>query len=449
MATSSALDYTYVYPFPSRVEQRGTGLGLELATCDARREHPHFFEGKLRRPRETAQMLLVLTKIVGTHFFRPAPSSLDPVVTSNEAMLRFEGFSGCCGVYARVDMPPESFHSDLQGRGTTNVDFNIPMRAALARLRDQDDVRLAVGRDAVTLEKAGGDGVVEKKVKLPVRWVKGFSEVQRYQPGLRLKLEVLGAEARRFLRGLPNNSPKRQSFVAQTGSTLRLNQRGGPGAVGFYGTHRVKVLEPLAPILKSLRIWSDDATGVSAWEAVLESGRLFLLISPELYRGFSGEGQALSDLATGRWEGAIKSVQAALKWQNQIDASKLAAELKLPEDQVSAALTALGARGLAGYDVNTRSFFHRELPFDLGKIEQQQPRLKGARKLLDNDQVKILTRHEDGGADVEVMGADVAHFVRLREEGDKCTCPWYSKHQGKRGPCKHVLAARMLAGGEA
>jgi len=58
------------------------------------------------------------------------------------------------------------------------------MRAALARLGDQDDVRLAVGRDAVTLEKAGAGSVVEKKVKLPMRWVKSFSEVQRYQPGL-------------------------------------------------------------------------------------------------------------------------------------------------------------------------------------------------------------------------------------------------------------------------
>lgn len=447
MATSKALDYTYVYPFPSRVAQQGTGRGLELATCDLRREHPHFFDGKLRHPRETAQMLLVLSQIVGTHFFKPVPANLDPVVTSNEAMLRFEGFSGCCGVYARIDMPPEGFQRDFQGRGTTNVDFNTPMRSALARLRDQDDVRLAVGRDALTLEKEGGESVVEKKVKLPLRWVKSFSEVQLYQSGLQLKLEIPGAEARRFLRGLPKNSPKRECFIVQTGSTLRLTQRDGPGAVGFYGTHRVKALEPLAPVLKSLRIWSDEATGVSAWEAVLESGRLFLMISPELYRGFSGEGQALSDLATGQWQGAIKRVQASLKWQNQLEPSKLAAELKLPEEQVSAALTALGARGLAGYDVNAGAFFHRELPFDLGKVEQQQPRLKSAHKLLDEGKVTLLKQHEDGGADVEVIGTDVAHFIRLRAEGDKCTCPWYSKHQGQRGPCKHVLAARMLVDG--
>ena len=26
---------------------------------------------------------------------------------------------------------------------------------------------------------------------------------------------------------------------------------------------------------------------------------------------------------------------------------------------------------------------------------------------------------------------------------DRCTCPWWGKHRGTRGPCKHVLAARM------
>ena len=64
-------------------------------------------------------------------------------------------FSGCCGVYARVDLPPESFESDLQQRGTTNVDFNDPMRAALNRLRDREEVRLSVGRDEVALSARG------------------------------------------------------------------------------------------------------------------------------------------------------------------------------------------------------------------------------------------------------------------------------------------------------
>ncbi len=98
----------------------------------------------------------------------------DPVVTCNEGAVRFEGFSGCCGVYARVDLDERAFQGDLYRTGTTNVDFNNPMRAALTRLRDDEETRLAVGADEVVLSR-GADSVVEKKVKLPIRWIKGFS----------------------------------------------------------------------------------------------------------------------------------------------------------------------------------------------------------------------------------------------------------------------------------
>ena len=92
-----------------------------------------------------------------------------------------EGFSGCCGVYARVDLPSDFFEGECHGRGTTNVDFNQPMRNALMRLRDNEDVRFAVGQDEVAFSK-GNKKTIEKKVKLPLRWIKGFSEVQAYQP---------------------------------------------------------------------------------------------------------------------------------------------------------------------------------------------------------------------------------------------------------------------------
>jgi hypothetical protein len=32
---------------------------------------------------------------------------------------------------------------------------------------------------------------------------------------------------------------------------------------------------------------------------------------------------------------------------------------------------------------------------------------------------------------------------RVRIESGECTCPWWFDHRGSRGPCKHVLAARI------
>lgn len=190
MSAAAQVDYTYRYPMPSFVGRARGEFGLFLATCDAAQQSPYFFSGLMRQPGSTAKMLLALSSVVRSHFYVPLNSlMLDPVVTCNEQMIRFEGFSGCCGVYARVDLESDAFDADLRLRGTTNVDFNDPMRASLAGLRDGDEARLAVGTEGVTLE-TGEETVFEKKVALPARWIKGFNEVQCYQRALQLRFAV-------------------------------------------------------------------------------------------------------------------------------------------------------------------------------------------------------------------------------------------------------------------
>jgi hypothetical protein len=445
---SAAVDFTYRYPFASSLLRSDAGLGLCLATCGVKHDHPYFFDGRLREPRVVGDMLLVLSQVVRTHFFMPRPRLLDPVVTSSQSMIRFEGFSGCCGVYARADLPAEAFDAEIKDHGTTNVDFNDPMRAALTRIRDDDKVRLSVGAGEVAL-KRGEESVIEKKVKLPVRWIKGFSEVQQYQPELSLKLEASASEGRRFLRSLPSGQgPKHSCYVVPVGRGLRLSSRSVQGSVPISGTNRVRVLEPLMRSARSLRVWADDTADTSAWEILFATGRFFLMLSPDLYRGFSGEGQSLQKLASEQRESALHAVRNRLAWQDQIDTHAVAKHAGFAVEEVEVALALLGSRGLAGFDVSTGRYFHRELPFDLGQVEKLQPRLQGARKLLAEDRVEVLTRLADGGADVAVGGTNVTHHVRLRSDGDRCTCPWFSKYQGKRGPCKHILAASILVDDE-
>src|SRR5207344_2916132 len=107
-----------------------------------------------------------------------------------------------------------------------------------------------------------------------------------------------------------------------------------------------------------------------------------------------------------------------------------------------AALSVLGARGLVGYDLAESQYFHRELPFDLSRVEMLQPRLKEARKLLERQGVQIVKQAGDR-IEALVAGSGVEHRVRLSAEGARCTCPWFAKHQGQRGPCKHVLALQI------
>jgi hypothetical protein len=458
MGAALKLDYTYRYAHPSQMTKAGQVLGLRLATFGGTgteaAEHPFFFDGRMRQPHVVANMLLTLAKVVSTRFWMPLnPVLLDPVVTSNEELLRFEGFSSCCGVYARADLEAPTFDSDIQGRGTTNVDFNSAMRGSLAQIRQSDTVRLGVGAEGVHLTRSD-QAIVEKKVKLPVRWIKGFTEVQAYLPDLEPRFTIPVAEAVRFVRGLPRGgNPKQASWVTELGRGLRLSQRETKGAVRITGPDRIRILEPMLLHAKELSVWADDNSAVSAWEVIFTTGRFSILISPELSRGFSGEGQVLERLAGVDSADSLPPVKAALRWQARIDAADIAACSGLSDAQVESALAVLGTRGLVGFDLARRAYFHRELPFDMAKVESLHPRLLDARKLVAEKRVRIVSQTgagDDLRAEAYVQGTDVEHRVRLQPdpEGDKCTCPWYGKHQGDRGPCKHVLAVRIVLQGD-
>jgi len=455
MSAATSLAYAYRYPFASGLSMAGGLGGLRLATSGGAAPNPHFFSGRLRYPREVADQLLTLSQVVASRFYLPGLARLvDPVVTANDGVLRFEGFSSCCGVYARCDLSASALDTDLHGRGTTNVDFNSAMRTALSRVRADDKVALSVGAEHVTL--AGNEGeVVEKKVALPVRWLKAFTEVQAYQPSLGLRFEISVGEARQFVRSLPRGGgPRQPSWVTPAGRGLRLSQRESKGAVRVMGTDRLRLMEGLMSGAQGLRVWDDPATGTSAWEVLFRTGRFMLLISPEVWRGFSGEGQALTALAGRDWEHALPRVRAELAWQARVDANAVAGRTGLSRVQVDGALAVLGARGLVGYDISESAYFHRELPFDLEAVEALQPRLRDARRLIAEGGLRVIERQDEGDqltAIVMVPGTEVEHRVQLTPAasgGDRCTCPWYAKNQGQRGPCKHVLAARLMIEGD-
>jgi hypothetical protein len=443
-----AVDYTYRYPFASELASIPHGNRLRLATCGGAAEHPYFFQGRLTRPKQTADLLRGLVQIVQSRFHVP-PAMLarilllaDPVVTSSEDVLRFEAFSACCSTYARVDLLPGAVDGARQGRGTTNVDFNAAMRAALARIRDADRVELSVGARVVELKRES-ESVVERKVALPLRWLKGMVEVQAYQARMTPCLDVAGAEAWRFLRSLPRGNVKQASWVVPAGRGLRLSQRPASDGVCVGGIQRLRVLEDLARHARRLLVFAHPASQTSAWVLDLDDARFHLALSPEVWRGFSGEGQVLTDLAGADGKSMLPLVQASLKWQSRIDLAALAKKFTLGADTLKAALSVLGARGLVGYDLAAGAYFHRKLPFDLSRVETLQPRLRDARRLLEREGVQIV-RQEAARVEAQVTGSGVEHRVRISADGARCTCPWFSKHQGQRGPCKHVLAVQLL-----
>ena len=197
-------------------------------------------------------------------------------------------------------------------------------------------------------------------------------------------------------------------------------------------------------LARSLSVYEDDAHQASAWVVDFGEARLTLALSAEVWRGFSGEGQALWALMQaddGEVGATLARVRAQLQWQAALDAPVLARELGTDAKVVEDVLRVLGASGLAGFDVFAGSYFHRVLPFDLSMAEDLHPRLVDARQLIGAGAVKVVRANP---FEADVASGDSAHRVRDIDGELRCTCPWFAKHQGERGPCKHVLAAAVL-----
>jgi len=438
--------HTYRYSEPSSLEF-GNGVRIKLATSSpGATPHPHFFEGELRQPQLTAQLLSAVHLIVGSRFFTPANSLglaialADPVVTSGGGMLRLEGFSACCSTYVRVDMEPQAYAGDIVGKGTTNIDFNAPMRAALAKVRDADGLALSVGSTEFALHTAGAS-VVEKKVELPQRWLRSMVAVQAYQAAMHKVFEVGAIPALRFLRSLPKASTSKTPLWVMAGPQgLRVTtQPSGDSGLRFTDSSRLRVLESLLPKATSLTLYADTSQQASAWCLDFGTMRLTLVLSAEVWRGFSGEGQALHALVLADDSHPLSAVRAQLNWQEALRADALAEQLQWPVSAVDHALQVLGASGLVGFDLAHSAYFHRVLPFDLSQLEDLNPRLADARALLRSGAVRLIST---APLEAQVQSADVSYLVREVVGVLRCTCPWFAKHQGERGPCKHVLAAQ-------
>ena len=444
------LEYTYRYRRESALLPGRETPRLNLITTSSPVADIRYVRGAVVNPKRTADMLIAVVDVVQSRFHIP-PAMLakilrqsDPVVTCSRELCRFEGFSACCGAYVRLDLLDTALDGERFDTGTTNVNFNAPMRAALSRVRDGDPMEIEIGSGSVAVETDEGQ-VVERKVTLPSRWLRGFTDVQAVQARMRLCFELSGPEFRRFLRELPRGI-KGAAWLTFANGSVRISARYSPGAVSVGGIDRLRVLDTVARHAERVEVYGppsheDADAGESAWIIDTADSRLTLALSPEVWRGFSGEGQVLDVLARPDDERATAAVKASLRWQERIDVDEIRAAHSLEVEAVERALAQFAATGLVGYDLHSGTYFHRELPFNPDSIPKLQPRLEGARRLVDGAAVEFESSVDPVTA--WVRSGDIEYRVVLGEEGDRCTCVWYARHGGARGPCKHILAVRL------
>lgn len=406
---------------------------------------PCLFWGNVGQPFILARCLITLSNIVKSSFnLSPFQMALlkDPIVTAGNERLRFEGFSHCAGVYARIDVLPDGLDGEFLENGTTNVDFNQPMITALGSIRPNEKIMLSVGEKEVGLyteEKK----VVERKVPLPSKWIKGLGTVQIYLSESEKQHTFNKIQTQQLFRGMPKGVVKSDYYLIVRGNKPMFSPVKSADAVCIGGLHRLRLVEPLLPYIDSMQVFSHSNMQSTTWQLYMGNIRFSFSLSRESWRGFSGEGAVLDSLTTEVPDEWIDALDKYAYANQSFNGTTLAVEENISLSTTDNITGRLAAMGLLGYDLDENEFFYRRLPFKLSRILGLNPRMKNAEKLIEGGKVEILNKNKER-TEARVQGTGVHHTVILEEEKERCTCEWFSKYQGERGPCKHVLAVKKL-----
>jgi hypothetical protein len=248
-------------------------------------------------------------------------------------------------------------------------------------------------------------------------------------------------QALQLFHSLPTGKPKADYYLIVRGNKPVFSPAKVANGICIGGVHRLRLLEPLIALADELRVFPHPDMQATTWQLYFGKLRFTFSISRDAWRGFSGEGaalEALIDDVPDEWIDAFDHYSYA----NQVfNPALLAIEERIALDKVDNLTARLSSMGLLGYDLDENHFFYRRLPFKLSRIMSLNPRLKDAEKLLTEDKVNIISQTTDR-VEARVAGTGVAHTVILDGERDRCTCTWFSRHQGDRGLCKHVLAVK-------
>jgi hypothetical protein len=436
---------TYQYGAPSVLikEKNYDQLFLSKYSEVQKIDAPCFFWGKLTDPYITARCLITLSNVVQSSFnLSPFQIALlkDPIVTAGNEKIRFEGFSHCAGVYARVDVLPGGHDGEFLESGTTNVDFNQAMISALSGINKKEDVLLSVGKKDVTLQK-GSEKIVERKVPLPIKWIKGLTTVQLYLSEAEKVFTFNKLQTLQLFQSIPNGKPKTDYYLVMRGNKPLFTPVKSNDGIYIGGINRLKLIEPLLPHIEELRVFPHPDMQSTTWQLYFKNIRFNLTLSRDSWRGFSGEGAALESLIEDMPDNWIDAVDKYSYANHEFNPTLLAVNEGIDLSKIDNITARLSAMGLLGFDIDDNQFFYRRLPYKLSRILSLNPRLKDAEKLVEEGKVEIILK-TDTKVEAQVEGSGVKHTVIFEGDKERCTCTWYSKHQGERGVCKHILAVK-------
>lgn len=410
---------------------------------------------------------------------------LDPVISVHPDKLFLEVFSKDEGTYANLSVSMESFdHKTDPGFGTTNIDFSPQLFNAIEQFRSYRETRLVIGQQAVAVETEGADSALEKKIKVPDSWLRGFLQVQSSAmlPGFRFKMSPmdlynllrhlrLNKDIKGKRRGLrielvPGEPPRivmepwEQVIECSAGKYEGSQSK----VIRVWGRRRLLMLRRMLPLVEEVEVNLTGSGLPSFW--VLRAKQMTFTLG---LTGFTASNwsQAVNfDMLLPRTikqdsdsDKNLKSILKTLSKRWSSTSQELGKASKLQGEDLVQELQRGCQHGQLMYDVADRVTRLRPLteqPLDLERLEFRNASERVAYDLvLRQSSVTISKENRIFGRGLELTGTakvaadrrEYAPQLLITEEGfvsqAECTCSQFRQQGLKQGPCPHLIALRI------
>jgi predicted DNA-binding WGR domain protein len=407
---------------------------------------------------------------------------LDPIISVHPDQVLFEVFSKDEGTYAKLGFPRDAFNlAHEPACGTTNIDFSQALFLGIQQMRNYRQTRLSIGREEVSVATAATKGqVLEKKIRVPDSWLRGFLQVQSAATLPRDTFALAPIDLYNVLRQLRLNGDrkgKRRGLRVELvpGEPARvvlepwevvIPSTAGPykgkvaRVVRVWGRRRLLMLRRVLPLIEQVEVHLLGNGLPSFW--VLRAADLTLTLG---LTGFTTANwsQAVSfDLLLPRKTQTSQPLETVLAHLHTVwfaSTKDLAKATGLKGAALLESLQLGCQQGKLMYDLADDVYRLRpltEAPLDLTKLEYRNQRERIAHDLLvRREAVRIVSVNRIAGTGLELTGKVTVEEDRreyrpqmlLVEEGQvtkaECTCALFRKQGLKAGPCPHLIALRL------
>ncbi|HIQ06947.1 MAG TPA: hypothetical protein EYH35_00625, partial [Thiotrichaceae bacterium] len=328
---------------------------------------------------------------------------LDPVMSVHPDKLTLEVFSKDEGCYASLAFDHSFFKVDGDvSFGTTNIDFSAELAEGIEQIRSFHQTQFSIGQKTTTFKTETATDlddteVIEKQIKVPQSWLRGFLQVQSsaqltadtFQLNpidlynclhyLRMHADIKGKRRGLRIELTPNQSPR---LVLEPNDTViegsaAVYQGKSAKVVRLWGRRRLALLKRFLPFAETIEVSLLGNGMPSFWTLKAKGMSLTLAVT-----GFTASNWSQSlnfDLLLPRQAETLDALTSVVQHLEKVfvaPLAKIVKNTKLTKTVVVATLQQACQQGLVIYDIANKVYRYRPLtekPLDQEMFQYRLP----------------------------------------------------------------------------